>query len=72
MWPNTSRKTEISELIQNDHHQTFHELIDNVGISNRVLPGDLSRRLEHVWHCHEVCSLTLDKDQKWQRLNMYL
>jgi hypothetical protein len=28
------------------------------------LPGDLNRKLEHAPHCHEVCSLTLDKRSK--------
>jgi hypothetical protein len=26
--------------------------------------GDLNRKFEHALHCHEVCSLTLDKRSK--------
>jgi hypothetical protein len=28
------------------------------------LPGDLNRKFEHVLHCHEFCSPTLDRQSK--------
>jgi hypothetical protein len=72
--PNTSEMTEnvenIREVIHIDHHQIINELTDAVGSRNGVRQEIFNRILEHVPHCHEVCSTVLENNQQQRHVVM--
>jgi hypothetical protein len=65
--PSTRKMTEnaekIWELIHEGRRWTIHELAETIGIGYGVCQGILTE-FENAPHCHEVCSLTLDKWSK--------
>jgi hypothetical protein len=62
--PSTSKMTENVEKFENSFTKTVTE--QSMSSQTPLGPvmefaGDLNRKFEHVLHCREVCSLTLDK-----------
>jgi hypothetical protein len=56
----TENVDKFRNLSHKDHRRAMHELKAPLGVL-WSFSGDLNGKFEHLQHCHDVCSPTLDK-----------